>query len=235
MPIEKNDFIKRVSALFDKYEPSEEVLNTLRQIDLTIVVAPSGMGKNTVIDATGLPRVIGETIREPRANNGVMEIDGKEYFFRGNQLDEILRSLGNREYVQIGMGPGRDSFYGSRVKDYPESGPLLIDLMSSQVETIKKLPFRSVQCVCLVSPSYEAWLERLEKRGELTLLESEKRMAEAKESLELALANDECIFITNDNLGEASLVLVDIATGVRPDKDLSDEARLVAMDIVDKL
>src|SRR5882724_4290390 len=131
MPITREQFINEVAAISSDYEPNPDVSDQLAGIDLTTVSSPAGMGKDSLIFASNIPRVLAETIREPRKNNGIWERNGIEYEFRGENLDAVLDDLRNRRHVQIGMGPGRDSFYGSRIANYPSSGPALIDVMTS--------------------------------------------------------------------------------------------------------
>src|SRR6266545_2435232 len=95
-----------VLDLFDAgYYPSAATLTQLGQLDLTVVCAGVGMGKDSVIDASEIPRVVADTIREPRRNAVQFEIHGGDYFFRGYELDQVLADLSAGAYVQIGVGP----------------------------------------------------------------------------------------------------------------------------------
>lgn len=200
MAISRQAFIGEVAKLYDAYRPNEQVLDQLGTIGLTTVSAPTGMGKDTLINAVDVPRVVGETIREPRMNNGVMERDGVDYRFRGGMLDFVLTQLRQGEYVQIGMGPGRDSFYGSNIANYPITGPALIDVLTSQVNTMRQLPFHSVGAAFVTAPSYEVWQQRLAKRGALGADEWLKRRDEAQRSLDDALGDERYMFILNGDL-----------------------------------
>ncbi len=212
MTISKETLISEVADGYDSYIPSGDVLDQLGKIDLTVVTAPSGMGKNTLINATHLPRVLPETIREPRSNNGFMEQDGVEYEFRGQDLASVYGDYQLGNYVQIGMGPSRSSFYATRAQNYPQEGPALIDLMASQVDTMRELPFASVQAVHISAPSYEEWMNRLNARGTFTKEEWAGRRTEAMQSIELALEDDACLFLLNSDIPVAARALYDVAT-----------------------
>jgi len=231
MTVSRQDFIGEVAKLYDTYEPNNQVVSQLSGIDLTTVSAPTGMGKDSLINTAGVPRVLAETIREPRMNNGVMERDGVEYEFRGGMLDVVLAELRHGEHVQIGMGPARNSFYGSRIANYPTHGPALIDVLTSQVDTMRRLPFRSVAAVFVTAPSYEIWLRRLTTRGVLSPEEWSQRRGEAEHSLGDALADERYTFILNNDRDVAAAALARFATTREHDKTASALARNAANSI----
>lgn len=237
MGVTREEFIGEVSQMFDIYRPSDLVIDQLRGIDLTSVSAPAGMGKDALIIASGLPRVLAETIRDPRMNGGVMEQNGVEveYEFRGHELDVVLAELKRGEHVQIGMGPGRNSFYGSRIANYPSSGPAVMDLMTSQIEAMRKLSFASMEATYVTAPSYEAWLRRLEARGSFTSEEWIKRRAEAQQSLRDGLEDDRFVFILNDDLTVAAAALHNFATTREYDQAQATQARNAANAILNTL
>lgn len=231
MSIPREQFIGEVRGLCDTYQPNDAVLERLGGLDLTTISAPSGMGKDAVIGVAGLPRVIADTIREPRVNKGVLEENGVEYMFRGSELDVVLGEVRTGDYVQIGMGPGRDSFYGSRIANYPANGPALMDVMTSQVNTMRELPFGSVEAAFMVAPSYEAWQQRLTARGALSVDEWAKRRREALCSLEDALGDEQYVFVLNDELSVASSALTALAVNREKDYRMSNLARNAANSI----
>lgn len=211
MTTSREELIDEVGRGFDNYNPNERTLSQLTNVDLTIVTGPAGMGKDTIINRSGLPRVVADTIREPRPNNGVTEQDGIEYYFRGNELDAVLADFRDCKYVQIGMGPNRKSFYATRAESYPSSGPALMDLMASQVDTMRRLPFASVQPVQVTVRSYEQWLSRLRSRGHLAPEDWAARRDEAIASITQALEDSDFIFILNSELKIAASALSVVA------------------------
>src|SRR5690348_10605533 len=81
-------------ALAD-YRISDAGKKLLRDIRLLLFVAPSATGRNTIIQElvkTGNYHfIVSDTTRQPRMNNGVLEENGREYWFRSEEemLDEI--------------------------------------------------------------------------------------------------------------------------------------------------
>ena len=114
MAISQEAFITEVQSADSNYLPSPEVLRQMSGLSLGLVYGPAGSGKSTVMAETGLPRVVSDTIRPPRINDGVLEQDGVEYFFRGHDLDEVIADVHAGRFVQMALGPSGSSFYASR-------------------------------------------------------------------------------------------------------------------------
>ncbi len=190
------------------------------------------MGKDTLIRGSGLQRVLANTVRSPRLNNGVLETNGVEYIFRGGELEKVLEELRRGEFVQIGMGPARNSFYGTRADSYPSSGAVLMDVMTSQVESMRQLPFKSSEATFIVAPNTKSWETRIAQRGALSREEWSGRRDEAKKSISDALEDERYVFILNDNAELASEELRIFATTREYSKKISDIARSAACAIL---
>ena len=207
MSITREELIAEVAEGYDTYRANKDVLSQMGGIDITVVTGPTGAGKNTLMNATGLPIVIGETIREPRLNNGVLEQNGVEYEFRSDDLGGVIADYRAGNYVQIGMGPSRNSFYASRIANYPPSGTALKDLMTNQVDSMRQLPFGTVEAVHITALSYGLWIDRLNRRGQMSEVDYASRVAEAITSITDALDDERYTFILNDNLDRAAVAL----------------------------
>jgi guanylate kinase len=235
MSISKEAFIAEVEQNKSTYSPNEKVQEQLNRIDLTTISAPSGMGKDTIMRQTELPIIIADTIRSLRINNGAPEEHGKDYYFRGGQLDAVLDDFNQGNYVQIGMGPSKKSFYGTRIEAYPQKGPALMDIMTNQINIMRELPFASVKPTIIVAPSYNVWIKRLEARGSITQEDWQSRRHEAVQSLTDGLEDEEAVFILNDALDLAAKALYNFAVSREYRKDRNEKAKKAALDIIRRL
>lgn len=82
---------------------------------LVILSGPSGVGKDTLIDAFNkiynyFTKVVSTTTRKPRPN----EIDGKNYYFLS--IDEFKKGIENGDFIEY-ANVYADTFYGSRKSD----------------------------------------------------------------------------------------------------------------------
>jgi guanylate kinase len=237
--LEKEEFLDLVRPVYEEgYEPNPKVQAALGGVSLVVLMGPSGAGKDTLRRKITVPPanlVVCDTIRAPRTNNDDPEVHGRDYHFRGDKLAKVWKDVKKGQYVQIGMGPGKSSFYGSRPQHYPETGTAVIDLTAEQLAVMRELPFKSVQGLYVVPPSYDKWQERLARRGELTQQELQHRYDEAQESLAISLADPAVDFIINEDLRRATLEARALISFGYRDQPRLDEGRVIATQMLEQL
>ncbi len=84
------------------YQPSKDSLHGLDQLRLVLLVGPSSSGRNTIINqlvkSGAYYVVVSDTTRQPRVNNGILEVNGREYWFR-SEVD-ILADLKEGKFLE---------------------------------------------------------------------------------------------------------------------------------------
>jgi guanylate kinase len=105
------------------------------------------------------------------------------------------------EYATVVLGVSGD-LYTTAPEDYPEGKTALMATLASAMPTFRALPFKSFRTIFILPPSFEVWLERLEEHA-FTPEQLERRLAEAKMSLEFALHQKDVRFVVNDALPQA--------------------------------
>src|SRR5581483_619054 len=88
--------------ILGQYKLSSRAKNATKNIKLVLLLAPTSGGKNTIIRhqlATGRYYfIVSDTTRPPRKNDGIMEISGREYWFRTEK--EMLKDLKAGELLE---------------------------------------------------------------------------------------------------------------------------------------
>ena len=68
------------------YQLSDHALAILTKTQLVILTAPTASGRNTIINellrTNEYNFIVSDTTRPPRLNDGILEQNGREYFFR---------------------------------------------------------------------------------------------------------------------------------------------------------
>ena len=172
-----------------------------REGQLFVITAPSGTGKNTIIemvrkDLKGLGYSISHTTRAPRKG----EIDGVHYYFVGKkQFEKMIQA---QEFVEWAVV--YNELYGtsiSSVRSAQVSGKdVLLDLDLQGARQIKKR-FPDSTSIFIVPPSLQTLRGRLEKRSSYDGTDIDLRMTEAVQEIRECRNFD--FLIVNDDLRQA--------------------------------
>lgn len=209
------------------YKPSPRVLKDMASIRVLGTVGPSASGKTTLMKAlvkasSNVKFILDETSRPPRPN----EVNGVDFLFRTKE--EIIEDLKNGDLVQIAIGPNGD-LYCTRLNSYPSGVTGVIALVPPAVKEFRRLPIKSFKAAFIVPGSFEAWQQWLAKQAKAGSWSQEKmqgRLAEARQSFEFALNDQDIQFILNDNINRAAQRLEQVAIGQPPTDQ--QQARTVA-------
>lgn len=202
----REDFLQQLPNLVKNYKPAPEVLARIAKVDLLMIVGPSGVGKTTLIQESGLPFVPSDTTRQPRAG----EQDGIDFYFR-KDYNRLVQDIGSRRFVQIAIGATGD-LYSTKATSYPDSGLATMPVVADVVPFFRKLGFASTISAFITPPSCEEWMRRLSTH-KMTKEQLTKRLNEAKRSFELALNDGQTHFILNDEVGLAEKQIENLLDG----------------------
>lgn len=223
-----------VTQLIADYTPSKATVSLLQQTRMLLLCGITGAGKNTVaqemLKDPNYTTLITSTTRKPRSNNGVMEIDGKDYYFFTH--DEAVRKIKNGDYFEVAEVHGL--IYGSTKQEIKRIHDLqkiaVSDIDYQGIEYYKKYS-PSITVIFLVPPSYEVWMQRLKMRHEISAEFEDAwptRRASAIKELEWALSTNMCQIIVNDEFHQTCAIVRNIMSGGTVDEG----GREVAVDLL---
>lgn len=219
-------------AVLSDYRISQAGKDLLAAIDLVLLVAPTSVGKNTIIDqlakTDSYKSIVSDTTRPPREENGELEQHGVRYFFRTEE--EILSDL------QAGM-----FLEASLIHNQQVSGISLRELKVAsdqsriainEVEVIGADKIVAAKpdahAIFLLPPSFDEWLRRLQHRGTMTEQEIRNRMESMRFELEFALPKNYYHFVVNDDLSEAIAMIRSIVEDSAQAETAEAKARAIA-------
>ncbi|MDB5163640.1 MAG: guanylate kinase [Candidatus Saccharibacteria bacterium] len=202
-------------TLLQNYSVSEATKQALKRIDFVALVAPTSSGRNTIIREllkTGNYRfVVSDTTRAPRENDGIMERDGVEYWFRSEE--EVLIELRAGEMLEAAVIHNQQ-ISGISLRELKtaitEDKIAITDMEIMGVATIKRLK-PDAKVIYVLPPGFEEWQRRLMHRGKMTKPELQRRMESASQELAAALQHDYYLFVVNDDVDRAAEVINSIA------------------------
>ena len=192
--MEKKDFIVWASKLQKDYVPAERVLKRINEIDLVAIVGPTGVGKSSIINSLTIPVVISDVSRDKRPG----EKEGQTYSYKNDYL-KIIEEIKAGNYVQYIISSSGE-FYGTHIDSYGRYNLYTMAIYAKEIETFRNLGFKSIEQFYIMPPSYIEWMKRI---GGVRAKDLLTRIQEAKESVNLALEDENYVFILNDNLESA--------------------------------
>lgn len=198
----KLDHIDEFRRILADYQIADSAKQVMKQTRLVFLVGPSSSGRNTIINElkkTGqYHQIVSDTTRLPRANNGILEQNGREYWFRSER--EILADLKAGQFLEAAI-----------IHNQQVSGISIRELKAAVNE--QKIAINEIEVVgadnlhkadpdamffFVLPPSVDEWMVRMQARGELPADETRRRLESAVMEIEMALTRDYYIFVVNN-------------------------------------
>lgn len=228
--------------LIGDYQPSELTVKTIKTTRVVLLVGISGAGKDTIkhkiVKSPTFSQITSHTTRPARVNGAVHEVDGIDYHFIDMSI--ATNMLKNHDFVEAKLVHG-DTIYGTSIFEFEKASLLnqvaIGDVDIQGAEEYLKISNR-IKVLFVVPPSYEIWLERLQKRYETIeqfKAEWPKRRESAIKEISSALTKPEFSFVINDTI-DGAIELIDQIVYEPSIISYDDEsARHIAHDILTKL
>lgn len=194
------------------YSANEKYREPLSDTTLVAAVGATAVGKNFLMEESGLPIVGTLTTRGQRDTD-----DPKRY--RYVDLSEMLDRIEQGEVIQYGAYP--PLIYASELQDYELDTPNISDIFYDAVEDLKNKGFKSVKAFSTLT-SKEQWMSQLWERFDgMDVAAIHARLVEARRSLRWtraqhlgARATNHLVIINNaDNVEENVLKIRTFANG----------------------
>jgi len=200
------------------YQVSPRAIKSLKSVKLVLLIAPSAGGRNTLINkllTTGRYNfIVSDTTRSPRLNNGLLEQNGREYWFRSE--DEILTDLKKGEFLEAEVIHSQQ-VSGISIRELEKaSQDNKISITDVDVGGIKQIQKAKpdVVAILVLPPSFEEWQRRLSTRGLLYGNEYYHRMQTAERIFTWAKTNPKLPIIISDVLEHSAKQVDDIVNGI---------------------
>ncbi len=209
--------VKQFEELLKSYQPNNTALNALKQTKLLLLVAPTSTGRNRVIkELVGTSKyhyLLSDTTREPRVNDGVLEQNGVEYWFRSEK--EFLENLKQGEYIGAAL-VHRQQASGISLREIQVARSQhkipVTDVEIHGARTIHSL-HSGATCIFMLPPSFDEWQRRLQSRGNMDGQERYRRMQSAYAEIKHALQAGYYHFVVNEDYKETAHIIDGLMNG----------------------
>jgi guanylate kinase len=221
-----------------RYQLSNEAVQTLKDIQLALLVGPSSSGRNTIINelvkSGRYHVVVSDTTRQPRVNNGILEEDGREYWFRSEA--DVLADLQAGKFLEAAIIHNQQ-VSGMSIRELQQvtkEHKVGIDEIEIVGADNAHALVPSAQLLFIVPPSFDEWITRMNARGELPADETKRRLESAVIEIETALSRDYFTFVVNDTFLQATkrvdVIIRERNTTVEDQEHAREVARQVLTD-----
>ena len=202
-----NEFVGVLSS----YKPSQSTLSTLKNMPFVLLIGPTAAGRNTLINLlvkTGRYHyMVSDTTRAKRVNNGIMEQNGVEYWFKTEK--EFLNGLKKGEYLEAAIIHNQQ-VSGANIAEL-EFAAKQQKIAINEVEVVGAEYYHrykpDVLCIFLLPPNFKTWMERIHGRGDVDSGELHRRLTSARHEIAHALDNDFYHFVVNHEIHEAAIAV----------------------------
>ncbi len=195
-----------------KYELSDAAKATLEDLQLVLMVGPTSSGRNTIIRElvkTGAYHfIVSDTTRELRINDGILEQNGVEYWFRTEQ--QMLQEIRNGEFLEAAIIHNQQ-VSGMSIRELEiarQSSKIAITEVQIDGADNTHHAKQDTLIIFSVPPGFEKWMNRLRKRGKLSDDEIRRRLEAACLEFDAALMHGYYRFVINDDIDE-TVAMVD--------------------------
>lgn len=220
--------------VLENYQISAHAQQILSKTPLVLLLGPSSSGRNTVIEylvKTGNYHfIVSDTTRPPRVNNGVLEQNGREYWFRTER--EMLDELRRGEFLEAEVIHGQQ-VSGISIRELQRA----LDQGKIAINEVDILGFQTVHeakpdtvLIMVLPPSFEEWQRRMAGRGKMSDVEFKRRMETAHKIFTDASQQQYATLIINDTVMHAAAQIDDAVKGL-VNEELQQKAKLLAVDL----
>jgi guanylate kinase len=201
------------------YRLSPEAQQTLDATTFAVLVGPSSSGRNTIInrlvDSGEYHFIVSDTTRPPRVNDGVLEQDGVEYWFRTEE--EMLADLKAGKFLEAEI-IHRQQVSGVSIREleraHAEHKIAITDVDIGGVNNVLRLKPDAV-IILILPPSFDEWRRRITNRGHMTEEEWRRRLETAARIFSAPLHEGPFKIVVNHDVDDSAKQVNAIArTGV---------------------
>ncbi len=210
------------------YHVSDEAKSSLKGLKLVLLIAPTSAGRNTIIRKllkTGdYHYIVSDTTRPPRINDGILEQNGNEYWFRTEE--EVLADLRAGQFLEAELLHNQQvSGISIRelkaAKAQQEIAVTDVDLEGVH-NVIKVKP--DTFAIMVIPPGFQEWQNRIMQRSRMSEAELSRRFETAQRIFADGLNNNYYHFVISENVEQsASIISAIVSGGMNPHQDRGRE------------
>lgn len=150
------------------YAPAAPALDVFRSVKTVVLTGITAAGKNTImrhlLETGEYQEIVTTTTRSPRENNGIMEQDGREYYFI--DFPTVADLIDQKQYLEVKKV--HDNVYGTLISEFQKAHDdqkiAISDIDVQGADELLSFDSEELYVLFVVPPSFDVWFERLKGR-----------------------------------------------------------------------
>lgn len=210
-------YLKEFAAVLEDYHISPQNQTVLNSIEFVPLTAPSAVGRNTIIrellKTNKFYFIVSDTTRQPRINDGILEQNGREYWFRDEV--EFLQDLKTGNFLEAAIIHNQQVSGISirELKKAARQGKIAItDIEIIGIDNVMQAKPDTL-AVFVLPPTFQEWQRRMKTRGAMTVTEYRRRLDSAAKEFAFALDKSYFRFVVNTDVTEAAQDILQLVLG----------------------
>ncbi|MEO6761396.1 MAG: hypothetical protein ABI220_03395 [Candidatus Saccharimonadales bacterium] len=211
------DYLDEFKSVLKDYRPSEASQKLFKSVPIVLLVGPTAAGRNTLINIlqdTGRYRmIVSDSTRPPRNMGGVIEENGKVYWFKTEEA--VLEGLRQGQYIEAAVIHNQQ-VSGANISEIQatlDSHKIALKEIEIQGAATYRGYNSNILCIFLLPPSFDIWMERIKSRGGMGDAEIYRRLQSSEKEIMEGLQADYYQFVVNTEIHLAAKVVDELANG----------------------
>jgi guanylate kinase len=197
--------------ILSRYRVSDASKQILKDTPMVVLTGPSSSGRNTIIGEIRKQSeyyfIVSDTTRKPRSNNGVLEKNGEDYWFRSEE--ELLSDLKAGAFLEAEIIHSQQ-VSGISIRELKKASTAhkiaITDMDIGGIQNVVQAK-PDVLPIIVLPPDFDEWQRRLDKRGSMDTHEHRRRLRTAVTIFKEALKHDYFIFVVNQNYKQTAALI----------------------------
>jgi guanylate kinase len=203
--------------ILKSYRVSNRAKKTLEGLNLVLMLAATSTGRNTLIkhlvETRNYHYIVSDTTRPPRTNDGVLEQNGKEYWFRTEE--QVLEDLRKGEYLEAEL-IHQQQVSGMSIRELEKAkaqGKVAVTDIDIQGMHNVIMVKPDIVPILLLPPNFEEWQKRIQGRGQMSDIDYQRRMHTAQRVFADGLEQPYYQFVVTEDVEQSVTIIDNLARG----------------------
>lgn len=232
----KLEHLAEFEKVLSNYHASEASKHVIKDTKMVILTGPSSSGRNTIINEIRKDSdyyfIVSDTTRLPRKNDGVLEKNGVDYWFRSEE--EMLADLEKGAFLEAEIIHSQQ-VSGISIRELQKASEAkkiaITDMDIGGIQSVVQVK-PDILPIIVLPPEFKEWQMRMGRRGLMDVQEHRRRLKTAIAIFNEVLKHDYFVFVVNQNYQQTAALIDTMAKNGSKDLENRDDGRKLVRELL---